>query len=214
MESAAGRGACAGAANQRGAEQHLPWLLTGRCPSCSPRWWTLSSRISRATLYRWSCIQRRSADVRSNVVHRSRAQALHRAQLTRQPWIDPVAFAPKCRTDLESKGCQPCRTKRPDRCYFEIAPRRFRTWRATCRRRDPAIGNLPQPTSNSPTRQSVVRRSMRLQSLRPRRPTLTSQSPDGACSRAGASALGSAHCLGCIAPNHWPSYVGEAADNN
>ena len=38
-----------------------------------------------------------------DVVHRSRTHAQPLAQLSRQPWIDPGAFAPKCGTGLESK---------------------------------------------------------------------------------------------------------------
>jgi hypothetical protein len=101
-----------------------------------------------------------------DVVHRSRHHAQYLAQLSRQPWIDPGAFAPKSAMGLESKGHQPCRKRRHDRCCFEIAPRRFRTWPATCRPRDPAIGSLLRPMSNSPTRQSAARRSMRWHSAR------------------------------------------------
>src|SRR5262249_8254469 len=51
----------------------------------------------------------------------------------------------------------------------EIAPRRFRTWQATSRPRARAIGNSLRPTSNSPTRPSVARRSIRSHSAHPTR---------------------------------------------
>ena len=152
------------------------WLLPSCCLPARQGGETHQSHFTEASLCRQGCGQRRCADVvRGDVVHRSRVHALPSCTTYSTALVDPVAFAPKCGTALESKGCQPCRKKRHDRCCFEIAPRRFRIWQAIYSRRDRAIGNLPPPMSNSPTRRSAVRRSTRPQSPHPRWPTLSSQ---------------------------------------